>query len=221
MSNIRNIAGSKLYVQYGSGPFSAPKGWKNYDASPTLKIQQIPLIGKLLAPVMHVSFHPDVLLGDILKGLPGIQDNSCDGIYCSHVLEHLAYKDCLLAIRNSFRMLKPGGYFRCVLPDLAVAAKRYITQLANNDPKANTAFMEETLLGKQERIRGFKQLIQLALGNREHLYMWDHISLTHQLEAAGFKNIRPCGFNDSPDPMFKLVEEESRFINAVALEATK
>jgi predicted SAM-dependent methyltransferase len=213
--------GSKLYVQYGCGPFSAPAGWKNYDSSPTLRVQQIPLIGKLLKPAMHVSFHKDVLRGDILKGLPGIKESSCDGIYCSHVLEHLSYNDCLLAIRNTFHILKPGGYFRCVLPDLEGAARRYIDQLRNNDPKANTGFMEETLLGKEERIRGMKQLVQLALGNREHLYMWDHLSLTHQLAAAGFKNIRNCGFNDSSDTMFKLVEEEIRFNNAVALEATK
>src|SRR3954468_5261253 len=98
------MSGNKLYVQYGSGPFSAPAGWKNYDSSPTLRIQKIPLIGKLLKPVMHVSFHPDVMLGDILKGLPGIKENSCDGIYCSHVLEHLAYNDCLLALRNTFHI---------------------------------------------------------------------------------------------------------------------
>lgn len=215
------MSSNKLYVQYGSGPFSAPKGWKNYDASPTLKIQQIPLIGKLLKPVMHVAFHPDVIFGDILKGLPDIKENSCDGIYCSHILEHLAYKDCLLALRNTYKMLKPGGYFRCVVPDLASAAERYIAQLSKNDPMANTTFMEETLLGKDERIRGFKQLIQLAMGNREHLYMWDHLSLSHQLEVAGFKNVRACTFNDSEDPIYQLVEEESRFNNAVALEATK
>ncbi|WP_142688384.1 class I SAM-dependent methyltransferase [Chitinophaga polysaccharea] len=215
------MPGSKLYVQYGCGPFSAPAGWKNYDSSPTLRLQRVPLIGKLLKPAMHVTFHPDVLKGDILKGLPGIKESSCDGIYCSHVLEHLAYNDCLLAIRNTFHILKPGGYFRCVVPDLAGAARRYIAQLSENDPKANTGFMEETLLGKEERVRGFKQLIQLALGNREHLYMWDHLSLSHQLAAAGFKNIRHCAFNDSPDSMFKLVEEEIRFNNAVALEATK
>jgi predicted SAM-dependent methyltransferase len=215
------MAANKLYVQYGSGPFSAPAGWKNYDSSPTLRIQQLPLIGKLLKPVMHVSFHQDVLQGDILKGLPGIKENTCDGIYCSHVLEHLAYNDCLLAIKNSFNMLKPGGYFRCVVPDLAGAAKRYIEQLTNNNPKANTGFMDETLLGKEERIRGLKQLVAMAMGNREHLYMWDHVSLTHQLAVAGFKNIRNCAFNDSADTMFKLVEEEIRFNNAVALEATK
>jgi len=215
------MSGSRLYVQYGCGPFSAPAGWKNFDSSPTLKIQRIPVIGKLLKPVMHVSFHPDILPGDILKGLPGISESSCDGIYCSHVLEHLSYNDCKLAISNTFRLLKPGGYFRCVVPDLAGAARRYIDSLNNNDHRANVGFMEETLLGKEERIRGFKQLVQLALGNREHLYMWDDLSLTHQLAGAGFKNIRKCAFNDSSDNMFKLVEEEIRFNNAVALEATK
>jgi SAM-dependent methyltransferase len=215
------MSGSRLYVQYGCGPFSAPTGWKNFDSSPTLKIQRIPVIGKLLKPVMHVSFHPDILPGDILKGLPGITENSCDGIYCSHVLEHLSYNDCKLAINNTFQLLKPGGYFRCVVPDLAGAARRYIDSLGNNDPRANVGFMEETLLGKEERIRGFKQLVQLAFGNREHLYMWDDLSLTHQLAGAGFKNIRKCAFNDSSDNMFKLVEEEIRFNNAVALEATK
>jgi SAM-dependent methyltransferase len=215
------MSGSRLYVQYGCGPFSAPTGWKNFDSSPTLKIQRIPVIGKLLKPVMHVSFHPDILPGDILKSLPGITENSCDGIYCSHVLEHLSYNDCKLAINNTFQLLKPGGYFRCVVPDLAGAARRYIDSLGNNDPRANVGFMEETLLGKEERIRGFKQLVQLAFGNREHLYMWDDLSLTHQLAGAGFKNIRKCAFNDSSDNMFKLVEEEIRFNNAVALEATK
>lgn len=215
------MAGTKLYIQYGSGPFSAPAGWRNYDSSPTLRLQQIPLIGKLLKPAMHVAFHPDVILGDILKGLPGIKENSCDGIYCSHVLEHLSYNDCLLAIRNTYHILKPGGYFRCVLPDLAAAAKTYIEQLSAQNTKANVNFMEETMLGKKERTRGFKQLLTASLGNRAHLYMWDDISLASELAAAGFKNVRNCSFNDSPDPMFKGVEERSRFNNAVALEATK
>lgn len=212
---------TQLYVQYGSGPFSAPIGWKNYDSSPTLRIQQIPVIGRLLKPAMHVAFHPDVIQGDILKGLPGIKESSCDGIYCSHVLEHLSYNDCILAIRNTYSYLKPGGYFRCVVPDLASAAKRYIEQLSQNDPRANVNFLEETMLGKEERTRGLKQLITTILGNREHLYMWDHISLSHQLARAGFKKIRHCNFNDSSDPMFRRVEEESRFNHAVALEATK
>ncbi|HEY8920717.1 MAG TPA: methyltransferase domain-containing protein [Chitinophaga sp.] len=213
--------GNRLYVQYGSGPYTAPAGWKNFDASPTLRLQQLPVIGKLLKKRMHVAFHPDALLGDILKGLPGIAENSCDGVYCCHVLEHLSYADCITAIRNTYRILKPGGLFRCVLPDLECAAWRYIDNLRSNDPEANVKFMEETLLGRQQRVRGMRQLIQTAFGNKEHQYMWDHTSLTHQLQQAGFRQVRRCAFNDAADEMFKRVEEEIRFQNAVALEATK
>lgn len=212
---------SKLYVQYGSGPFSAPAGWKNFDASPTLKLQQLPVLGKLLKRKMHVAFHDDTLQGDILKGLPGIKAGSCDGVYCCHVLEHLSYRDCIRAIENSYLLLKPGGYFRCVVPDLETAARNYLDNLQQQDDQANVKFMEETLLGKVHRPRGIRQLVQLAFGNKEHLYMWDVVSLTQVFRTAGFKSVRSCRFNDSEDKMFREVEEENRFDNAVALEAIK
>ncbi|RBL89781.1 class I SAM-dependent methyltransferase [Chitinophaga flava] len=211
----------KLYVQYGCGPFSAPEGWKNFDSSPTLRLQQLPLIGNLLKRSMHVAFHPNVILGDILKGLPGVGENSCDGIYCSHVLEHLSYHDCKKALQNTYQLLKPGGYFRCVVPDLESAVKHYTSHLNQQDPEANVKFLDETLLGKRDRTRGMKQLIQSAYGNREHLYMWDRLSLSAALQQAGFQKVRSCAFNDSKDRMFERVEEASRFNNAVALEATK
>ena len=212
---------SKLYVQYGCGPYSAPKGWKNFDASPTLWIQQLPLIGALLKNRMHVAFPPDVLQGDILKELPGIPKNACDGVYCSHVLEHLSYEDCQLAVSNTYKILKPGGYFRCVVPDLEAAAREYVQDLSNQDIAANTKFLEKTMLGKKQRQRGIKNLLSTTLGNHEHLYMWDTLSLSSILKEAGFKKVRTCKFNDCADDAFKLVEEASRFENAVALEAIK
>lgn len=212
---------SNQYVQYGCGPFSAPQGWMNFDASPTLRIQQLPLIGGLLKNRMHVTFPPDVLQGDILKELPGIGENSCNGVYCSHVLEHLAYDDCLRAVRNTYRILKPGGYFRCVVPDLESAAREYVEDLARHDREANTKFLQKTMLGKKQRPRGLKGLLLTTIGNSDHLYMWDHLSLTHILEEVGFTRVRSCSFNDCPDDMFRLVEEASRFENAVALEAIK
>lgn len=211
---------SSLYVQYGCG-FSSPQGWKNFDASPTLRIQQLPLIGNLLKHRMHVTFPDNVLQGDILKGLPGIADNSCDGIYCSHVLEHLSYEDFMTAVNHTFRYLKPGRIFRCVVPDLEKAAREYVQDLSNNDDEANTKFLEKTRLGKKQRKRGLAGLLQNTMGNSEHLYMWDTLSLSNILYKVGFSRVRPAKFNDSEDEMFKLVESQGRFENAVALEAVK
>jgi hypothetical protein len=87
--------GSALYVQYGCS-FSAPEGWLNFDASPTLRFERIPLLGKLYTK-NESRFSPEVRYGDIVRGLP-LEPSSVDGLYASHVLEHLSFEDCRLAL---------------------------------------------------------------------------------------------------------------------------
>lgn len=209
----------RKYVQYGCG-LSAPKEWDNYDASPTLRIQKIPLLGKLLKGKLNTTFSPSVKYGDIIKGLP-ISPNSCDGLYCSHTLEHLALNDFRKALLNSLYVLKDGGIFRCIVPDLEWAARTYINNLDNDKREASIDFMNNTLLGKQERHRGVKGFLSQFFGNYYHMWMWDAKSLTQELQRVGFKDIRVCNFNDCEDRMFKLVEDPGRFKHSVAIECKK
>mgnify|MGYP002360937649 CR=1 FL=1 len=209
-----------MYAQYGCG-LSAPEGWINFDASPTLRLQKTPLLGELLKSSLNAVFPDAVKYGDIVKGLP-LSDNSCDAVYCSHVLEHLALKDFRLALANTHKILKSGGIFRCVVPDLEVIARRYISDLENGSATASIDFIGNgTLLGVLERPRGIKALAASFLGNAHHLWMWDHSSLTQELQNAGFINVRRALFNDSKDEKFKLVEDKDRFDSAVALECFK
>ncbi len=46
--------------------------------------------------------------------LRGLDDASFDFVYSSHLLEHLS--DCELALKNWWRVLKPGGYLILYLP---------------------------------------------------------------------------------------------------------
>lgn len=210
---------SKRYVQYGCG-LSAPEQWINYDASPTLQIQKAPLIGGILKNSLNTEFPSNVVFGDIIKGLPE-QVNSVDGLYCSHTLEHLSLADMRKSLANSYAVLKKGGIFRCVVPDLEYAAREYIKRLDAGDESASMFFMENTLLGVENRPRGAKNLVSSYFGNSHHLWMWDRKSLAKELRNAGFIDIRECNFNDSEDPMFKHVEDPSRFEQAVALECKK
>lgn len=206
-----------LYLQYGCG-FSAPKEWKNYDASPTLRFERIPIMGKLY--VKNVQRFPEnVLYGNIVNGLPE-EDNSCDGIYCSHILEHLSYQDFQTAIKNTYKLLKPNGVFRCVVPDLKHAVQDYLNNYDIVDNPASL-LMESTILGKQTRAKGISGMLKEMMGNSKHLWMWDEKSLMNELRNAGFKNARPCKFNDSADTHFAFVEEEDRFKFAVAIECSK
>jgi len=211
---------NKSYIQYGAG-LSAPKEWVNFDASPTLRIQKTPVLKTLLKSQLKVTFPDNVVYGDIVKGLP-LADNSCDGAYCSHTLEHLSLNDFKTALRNTLRVLKPGGIFRCVVPDLEFCARQYIAALDKGDNTASLRYIgHDTLLGIEDRPKGLKAFASSFFGNSHHLWMWDYLSLADQLSKAGFTRIRRAYFNDSPDEMFKSIEEESRFINALAIECYK
>ncbi len=211
---------SKKYVQYGCG-LQAPKEWLNFDASPTLRIQKIPIIGKIISSKLNVIFPSNVLYGDIIKGLPGIEPNSCDGVFCSHVLEHLSLSDFRVALQNTYEILKPGGIFRCILPDLEKAAKHYLSELSNNNSEASISFLSETMLGSVKRYRGLKALLTFYFGNSQHLFMWDRLSLESELRKAGFQRIQLSNYNESKDEMFKLTEVKGRFENAICFEVEK
>ncbi len=210
---------SKIYVHYGCG-LSAPKEWMNFDASPTLRLQKNWLIGKIIRSKLNVIFPDNVKYGNIVKGLP-IADESAEGVFCSHTLEHLSLNDCKVAIGNSYKMLKPGGRFRLIVPDLQTSATNYLESLKSKDIDASINFMKNVLLGYEEKPKGLKGLLSNYWGNSKHLWMWDEYSLTAELLNAGFVSVRKCGYADSEDKMFVLVENEYRFIDAVGLEAVK
>ncbi len=192
----------------------------NFDASPTLRIQKMPLIGSVLKSKLNVVFPANIIYGDILKGLP-ITENTIKGIYCSHVLEHLSFNDCRLAISNTYKYLQPDGIFRCVVPDIEIMTRNYLKALDEQNDDASNDLIRSSLLGIENRPKGLKGLLSSYFGNSHHLWMWDRHSLKAELIKVGFKSVRDCLFNDSKDKQFNLVEDDSRFIGAVALEAIK
>ena len=207
-----------LYVQYGCGP-CAPVNWRNFDASPTLQLQKLPLVGRVfrshfVAERGYLVFTPNVEYGNIVRGLP-VKSGACNAIYCSHVLEHLTLEDARVALRHSYDYLAPDGIFRFVLPDLEHLAKRY---LESSDVGASIWFMEHSGLGRSTRNRGIEGCLREWLGNSSHLWMWDFRSLSFELEQVGFRNIRRAEFSDSREPRFADVEDIGRWSNCVGVE---
>jgi len=208
----------KLYVHYGCHT-TAPKEWLNFDSSPTMRFERVPLVGRLYSK-NDFRFPDNIRFGDITKGLP-VDDQACIGAYASHVLEHLSYQGCRKALDETFRILTPGGLFRAVVPDLELAARRYLDRLDNGLARASETFMRETLLGVDHRPSGLLDRLISSWGGGAHLWMWDYHSLSAALKDSGFVDVRRCAFGDSPDSMFDLVESESRFKDAAAVEGRR
>ena len=57
-----------LYVQYGCG-WCAPEGWLNFDASPTLRFERLPMLGGLYTRNAE-RFPAAVRYGDIVRYRP-------------------------------------------------------------------------------------------------------------------------------------------------------
>ncbi|GAB3993196.1 hypothetical protein GCM10028807_27850 [Spirosoma daeguense] len=71
-----------------------------------------------------VASHPTVIEHDILSGLP-FPENHFDVVYHSQVLEHIPKEKSEDFIEECFRVLKPNGIIRVVLPDLENIVKEY------------------------------------------------------------------------------------------------
>ena len=203
------------YVQFGCG-FSAPEDWLNFDASPTLRFERLPVIGRLYTRNSR-RFPASVRYGNIIEGLP-IADGSCQGMYCSHVLEHLALEEVDAALKNVLRHLRAGGTFRMVLPDLEQLARCYVS---STDPWAASRFMEDTCFGVRARPRGLGGFVRSWLGNSAHLWMWDERSLGEKLHGHGFREIRRAAFGDAEDKKFNEVEDAGRFAGCLAMQCRK
>lgn len=201
-----------LHVQYGCG-FHAPDGWLSFDASPTLRFERLPFVGRLYNK-NGARFPPNVRYGNIVRGLP-IPAGSVDRLYASHVLEHLAHDDAVKALANSFSLLKPGGVFRLIVPDLRARAERYLRRI---DADASSQFLDTTMLGERHRPSGFMGALSVLFGGSEHRWMWDEPAMMADLRNTGFSAIRRCTFGDSNDPTFAQVEIRDRFIDGEIVE---
>lgn len=72
-----------------------------------------------------VPSHRDVLQHDLEQPLP-FPEASFEGVYHSHVLEHLPRAAAIRFLGECHRVLRPGGILRVVVPDLEMIARLYL-----------------------------------------------------------------------------------------------
>ena len=212
-----------IYVNYGCGSH-APQEWVNFDASPRLRLERVPLLGNIVGHTVGLVFPLHVRYGEIVAGLP-IPSGAAAGVFCSHVLEHLPREDIAPALAETLRILAPGGRFRLVVPDLAWRAAAYLEAAKAADPAAADRFLNTCLLGTSARRHGILQRLRHRYSLNAHRWMYDYAAMGSLLAGAGFIAIRRCQFGDADDSFFAMVEERGRFYTGehpeLAIEARK
>lgn len=210
-------------INLGSGT-NIVDGWVNIDKSWNIYLSRFPTIKKLLYKLGLISegtFGANwrgkkIIRHDVTKGLP-FKTQSCDVIYCSHLLEHLAYNEAKKVCQEAHRALKKNGIFRVVVPDLKSLTRKYVEGdrafFGDSEKPVADLFLESLCLEiSHERLIVEKILYSL------HKHMYDAESLTFLLKSAGFSSIRECTFRKGSCPDLERIENRE---GSVYLEAQK
>ena len=213
-TNSSSIPGQM--VQFGCG-LCAPSQWRNFDSSPTLRLQKLPMVGKFIPSGPFGRFPENVEYGNIVNGLP-IAADSVKLLYCSHVLEHLTLEELRRSLHNCYHHLQPGGIFRFVLPDLEFMSRQYVN---STDPDAALKFMQISWMGIENRQRDLLSFLKEWLGGSQHLWMWDYKSISRELSAVGFQDIRRAQLGDSGIAEFSELENPERWHNELGIQCCK
>jgi SAM-dependent methyltransferase len=114
-----------------------------------------------------------------ITGIP-FPDNSFDSVICNHVLEHIP--DCLQAVKEIFRVLKPKGY--------AILQTPYSKLLSRNfeEEKINTDELRFFFYGQEDHVRIFseKQFFLLLTSAGFTLEVIKHSEFFSEKEADNF-----------------------------------
>jgi predicted SAM-dependent methyltransferase len=211
-----------IRVNIGCGQSPTP-GWKNFDNSLTVRIAKSSLLTYLLTYLgildenkrrfVKVIRNFNIEYADATKKIP-LPDDSVEVLYSSHMLEHLDREEARLFLKEAWRVLKPGGIIRLVVPDLEKLVEEYLTS------KDADKFIEKTLLGKRKPKSIKEKLYYLIVGDRGHFWMYDGKSLCKLLTEIGFKRVTilPPGKTMIPDPgplNLREREDESVYVEGV------
>ena len=174
-------------------------GWHNTDITPHILIARIPFLAAILHAVgvmddVRYRQHRDGIFRHVhflnaTRRLP-FPDSSLDAVYSSQVIQNFAHTEAENFLKETRRVLKPGGICRIAVADLDTWIQSY-------DPLNPDKFLSLIL---QPATRGLK--------NRNR-WMYNERSLREVFRQAGFRNIVRCERHQGRCPDVERIDYRS------------
>jgi SAM-dependent methyltransferase len=195
-------------------------GWNNVDFSWLLRIGRYKSLARALHRAGVLSdyryermqrLNGSAIVWDLRKGIP-FEDGEFDVVYHSHFLEHIDREAAPVFLRECYRVTRPGGRIRVVVPDLEVLARNYVAVLDRNaaDCACHSSAVEamiDQMVVRVPRHRAAQpavvQLVEkILIGNTDragvlHRWMYDRHSLANVLREAGYVDVAPMSADES------------------------
>lgn len=185
----------------------ATKGWINTGITPHLWVALVPGLPRLLFRMGKITrarleqhkrgVFKDLTYLDVTKRFP-YSDETFDFVFSCHMLEHLFVHKAQACIAEIFRVLKPGGICRVVVPDLDKIVADY-------NPDQPELFL--------------KRIFECDVRSRNaHHWHYNANSLLRLLRDAGFHEAYQCAYRQGRCPDLESLDnraDESLFVEAI------
>lgn len=189
-----------LKLNLGCGS-QTPNGWVNVDYALGAWIAKLPvfsLINKVFR-IINIDWSDEIFMHDLRKRFPW-KDNSVNIIYSSHTLEHLSKTEGLNFLRECYRVLKPNGIIRIVVPDLKAIVDKY-----QQGEIAADEVLDQLHVSYESPDDGFLKQKLAPFIRFPHKCMYDTPTLLRVMSDIGFEVASKQGFESEIDDV-EIVE---------------
>jgi predicted SAM-dependent methyltransferase len=176
----------------------------------TIRKLQIGCGHNLIDGWLNSDYQPmptDQLRLDARKTFP-IESNTFDYVFSEHLIEHIAYEDALLMLKESFRILNQNGTIRISTPNLSFLIDLYRADKSEQQ----VAYVKWATDNFVPSIDYYDETFVINNYVRDwgHQFIYDEKTLRAALEKAGFTNITKWDLNQSDEEPLRNLENESR-----------
>ena len=147
-------------------------------------------------------------VANIFPKIP-VEDGFCDGVLASHFLEHLTVTQSLVFLTECYRIMKPGGIIRIVVPD----PEKFYTGTIQGELEWGDAYYSD---------QTFMQYALFYPGNPNesgHEQLLEKFGLYCLLLQSGFHKARQMQYRVSQLP--PLADIDNRPLYSLYVEAEK
>lgn len=154
---------------------------------------------------------------DATKRIP-LAEQQFQTVYHSHFLEHVNPVEGYNVLVECFRILKPGGTLRILVPDLEFWVDAYY-----NKKQEFLNWYKDKWLGDSVLTKTSAQIFMGALHNHEHKMGYDFETLKHILESIGFNNVvrTEYGVSNIPEIDFLECPDDPKRPESLCVECTR
>ena len=151
-----------------------------------------------------------------------INDDCVDGIFTEHVLEHLTYDQVERLLKECYRILKPGGIIRIIVPDVSIFIEKYCL----NDTDWFSQWEKHVFIESEDVTRRNRRMISkmtaVSFVTQEygHVSCWDFETLEIFLATANFKMTEKTAFEQGSNKKL-LKDNDSRASISLYVEGSK